>query len=76
MANLTIVVDDQVLFQVRMRALQENTSVNAVLRCSLEDYAEGNEQYRQTTERLLELAQASTASSQRRRWSRENIYER
>jgi hypothetical protein len=76
MANLTVVVDDQVLLQARMRALQQGTSVNAVLRRYLEVYAGGDEKYRQTTERLLELAQASTASSQGRRWSREDIYER
>ena len=76
MANLTVVVDDQVLLQARIRALQQGTSVNAVLRRSLEDYAGGDEKYRQTTARLLELAQASTASSQGRRWSREDIYER
>ena len=76
MANLTVVVDDQVLLQARMRALQQGTSVNAVLRRYLEIYAGRDEKYQQTTERLLELAQASTASSQRCRWSREAIYER
>lgn len=76
MVNLTIVVDDQVLLQARMRALQEKTSVNAVLRRSLEEYAGGNEKYRRITERLLELAQASSASSQGRRWSRKDSYER
>ncbi len=32
MSNLTITVDDEVLKQARMRALQEGTSVNAELR--------------------------------------------
>ena len=30
--NLTITVEDEVLKRARMRALEENTSVNAVLR--------------------------------------------
>lgn len=76
MANLTVVVDERVLLQARMRALQQGTSVNAVVRRYLELYAAGDEKYRQTTERLLELAQASPASSQGRRWSRADIYER
>ena len=37
--NLTITVDDQVLKRARLRALQEGTSVNAVLRECLEAYA-------------------------------------
>ncbi len=39
MANLTIVVDDRLLKQARMRALEDGTSVNAVLRTYLERYA-------------------------------------
>jgi peptide/nickel transport system permease protein len=37
--NLTISVDPEVLKQARLRAVQENTSVNAVLREYLESYA-------------------------------------
>jgi hypothetical protein len=37
--NLTINVDPNVLKKARLRALQENTSVNAVLRAYLENYA-------------------------------------
>ncbi len=39
MANLTIVVDEGTLKKARMRALEEGTSVNAVLRERLEEYA-------------------------------------
>ena len=37
--NLTIVVDDEVLRRARIRALEQGTSVNAVLREFLESYA-------------------------------------
>ena len=30
--NLTIVIDDEILKRARIRAIQENTSVNAVVR--------------------------------------------
>lgn len=36
MANLTITIDDRLLRQARMRALEDGTSVNAVLRAYLE----------------------------------------
>jgi hypothetical protein len=38
--NVTIKVDHLVLFQARMRALRDGTSVNRVLRAYLEAYAE------------------------------------
>jgi hypothetical protein len=39
MANLTIAVDDATLKKARLRDLEEDTSVNAVLREYLEEYA-------------------------------------
>ena len=39
MANLTITVDGETVKRARMRALEEGTSVNALLRDYLEDYA-------------------------------------
>ena len=37
--NVTIVVDDDVLKRARVRAIRENTSVNAVVRAYLAAYA-------------------------------------
>ena len=39
MANLTLVIEDDVLLRARKRALDQGTSVNAVLRGYLENYA-------------------------------------
>lgn len=39
MANLTIVVDDELLKAARIKALQEGTSVNALCRQAIERYA-------------------------------------
>ncbi|MBI4754193.1 MAG: hypothetical protein HY778_01940 [Betaproteobacteria bacterium] len=76
MTNLTIAVDEQVLRDARMRALQEGTSVNALLRSYLENYAGQDQKCQRATRRMLELAQDSTAASDGRRWSRDELHER
>jgi hypothetical protein len=63
MTNLTITVDEQVLKRARMRALQEDTSVNAVLRDYLEEYSGVRQERREAGRRLLELARNSGAGS-------------
>lgn len=76
MANLTIVVDDELLKKARMRALEEDTSVNAVLRQRLEEYAGArNDRVRAGLE-ILEHAKRSTYGSGGRKWTREEIHER
>ncbi|MDX1656303.1 MAG: hypothetical protein R3310_13930 [Candidatus Competibacteraceae bacterium] len=76
MANLTIVVDEHTLQQARIRALQQGTSVNALVRDYLQAYVGGYSGYQQATSRLLELARASRATSGGRTWQRDDIYER
>ena len=63
MTNLTITVDEGTLKRARMRALEEDTSVNAVLREYLEDYADRRQERREAGRRLLEAARKSRASS-------------
>jgi Arc/MetJ family transcription regulator len=41
MANLTLVIDDQLLQAARIKALQENTSVNEICREAIAKYAGG-----------------------------------
>lgn len=74
--NLTIVVDDEVLRRARIRALEQGTSVNAVLREFLESYA-GAAREAEARDRLAALARRSPASSGTggRRWTREQAYE-
>ena len=59
MANLTIVVDDEVLKRARIRAIEEATSVNAVLRSRLEEYARAEDRRRRAIDELLESAKSS-----------------
>ena len=63
MTNLTITVDEGTLKRARMRALEEDTSVNAILREYLEDYADRRQERREAGRRLLEAARNSRASS-------------
>jgi plasmid stability protein len=74
--NLTIVVDDGVLRRARIRALEQGTSVNAVLREFLESYA-GAAPEAEARDRLAALARKSPASSGAggRRWRRDELYE-
>jgi len=77
MANLTIVVDKQVLKRARIKAIGDGTSVNAVLRDYLERYANGS-QAEAALASFAELARRSSAGSGPggRTWSREEIHDR
>ena len=74
--NLTITVDDEILRRARIRALEQGTSVNAVLREFLESYA-GATTEADARDRLATLARSSEASSGAggRRWTRSELYD-
>jgi hypothetical protein len=76
MTNLTIAIDDEVLKRARLRALQEDTSVNAMLRDTLETYAGVKAERESAMVDLLRLARDAPAGSRGRRWTREEVYER
>lgn len=63
MTNLTITVDAQTLKKARMRALEEDTSVNAVLREFLEDYAGARKERMEAWREIQNLARSSGMSS-------------
>ena len=77
MANLTITVDEQVLKKARIRALEEDTSVNAVLRGYLENYAGVGSEQDQAVERILASSRESKTGSGPggRTWKRRDLYE-
>ena len=77
MANLTITVGEGTLKRARMRALEEDTSVNAVLREYLEEYAGGRREQREAARRIIEDARCGGAGSGPggRAWKREDAYE-
>lgn len=76
MANLTIAIDDDVLRQARIRALELDTSVNSLLRDYLEAFAGAGRMA--ARERVVsgaaELSQPRNLGS--RDWTRDELHER
>ncbi|MDP8901778.1 MAG: hypothetical protein M3N33_11690 [Actinomycetota bacterium] len=77
MANLTITVDEETVKRARIRALEEGTSVNALLRGYLEEYSGVRRERREAGRKLLELAKSSRMSSGGKGLpKREELYDR
>jgi plasmid stability protein len=79
MANLTITIDPEVLKRARIRAIRENTSVNAVLRDQLERYAaaEQDRPRPRPIDGFLELARQGgfASGAEGRTWTRDELYD-
>lgn len=76
MANLTITLPDDVLKNARIRALEHDTSVNAVLREYLIAYVGATSRYREPTDKILALAKNARSGSGGRSWTRDELHER
>ena len=74
--NLIITVEDEIFKRARMRALEENTSVNTVLRKYLESYAGTTRRRCRALESLLHLSRATRAGRSAARWTRDELHER
>lgn len=75
-ANLTITVDDALLKRARMRALEQGTSVNALLRDYLEAYAGSARQQQDALADLLGLSAAATSRRGSATWTRDDLHDR
>lgn len=77
MTNLTLTIDDELLKRARIRALEQDTSVNALVREYLEGLA-GGAKTQDAIRAVLELAERSGAGSgtDGRTWTRDELYER
>jgi hypothetical protein len=76
MTNVTLSIDEKVLRQARILALQEGTSLNAVIREFLKDYIGDKKHYQQVTRRILQQAEQSQYNSGGLKWTREALHER
>jgi plasmid stability protein len=65
MTNLTITVDEGVLRRARMRALEQGTSVNAVLRDYLVVYSAAEDERAKAIEAILALSSSANSTSSR-----------
>lgn len=76
MANVTLSVEEEDLKRARIHAIEQGTSLNAVIRSFVKEYAAGSERYQRITKSILDRAMRSKASSEGRRWHRDEIYDR
>ena len=76
MANVTLAVDDQLLRRARIRALEQGTSVNALLREYLETYTGAGRARRQAVSELLAMSAEADSRRGSRRWTRDELHER
>ena len=76
MANLTITVDDEILRRARVRATEQDTSVNSILRDYLEAYAAAGQTWEQVTETILRLSTQAQSGRGDMRWTRDELHER
>jgi hypothetical protein len=76
MANLTITVDDEILRRARMRAIEQDTSVNGILRDYLEAYAAVGQTWEQAADVILRLSGQSRSGRGEARWTRDELHER
>lgn len=73
--NLTLTIDDETLKRARMRALDQGTSVNALVRDFLRSYA-GSEDENLALRRFVEVGEGSGAGARSGRvWTRDELYE-
>ena len=71
--NLTVSVNGETLRKARIRAIEENTSVNAVLREHLEWYA-GNRLGQGAARRIRQRSQNATSRRGGATWSRNELH--
>jgi hypothetical protein len=76
MANLTITIDDEILRRARLRALEQHTSVNALLRDYLDAFAAAGATWGQATDEILRLSSQASGGRSNRRWTRDELHER
>ena len=76
MANLTITVPEEILKSARRRALEQGTSVNALLRAYLRQFTGAHALHAQAAQRILELSRKSRAGRGKSRWTRDDLHQR
>ena len=76
MTNLTIAIDEDLLRRARIRALEQGTSVNALLRDYLESFTGASNARRRAVDRLLVLSEASKSGRGDQRLTQDELHER
>jgi hypothetical protein len=75
-ANLTLVIDEDVLRRARIKALEQGTSVNAVVRSFIGEFA-GEDEQMKARRLIVEWArnyEGPGSGPEGRRWTRDDLY--
>ena len=77
MANLTVTISADVLQRARLRAMQQGTSVNALIRSYLEAFAD-TDRAAESRRTLVDLSVRTTSGSgsNGRIWTRDELHDR
>ena len=76
MANLTITVPEEILKSARRRALEQGTSVNALLRDYLSLFAGTQSAQTNAAKRVLELSRTTRSGRGKAKWTRDDLHQR
>lgn len=76
MTNLTIAVPEEILKSARRRALEQGTSVNAVLRDYLCQFAGAKSAQASAAQRVLELSRSARSGRGKAKWTRDDLHGR
>jgi hypothetical protein len=74
MKNITLSVDENVLTEVRRRAAERNTTVNALVREYLTSLAAHENRASSARARLRQLSRQSEGQLGKKAWSREDLH--
>ena len=76
MKNLTVSLDDETYRRARIKAAEANTSVSAVVKRLLTEFAAGESRFEQLKRRERELRELVTEFDASDRLSRDKLHER
>ena len=76
MANLTLKIDEKLLRRARIRALEQGTTVNELVRNYLSQYAVPRADRVRALRRFLEIAERARGSSGGRKLKRDELHDR
>ena len=76
MSNVTLSIEEEDLKKARIQALQNGTSLNAVIRDFIKQYVNRDTHYQQLTERVLKQTENTNELKGGRDWTREELYDR
>lgn len=76
MTNVTLSIDEEDLRQARVLALQQGSSLNAIIRQFVKNYIGDSKGYQHVTNRIIQQADDSQYYSEGKKWTRDELYER